>query len=977
MTIGSDGTVYLAGYTQSQDFPYTISGLAQQVLPNGYESGSFDIFATAIDPTLTKLTYSVHLGQGFSISMALGPTGNLYVTGTSVLSILPLENAIVSDVDSGGFFMELNPLGMPLMVSKFGGHAYIDSPSAIAVDTSGNVYLAGSGSPAFGSGLLQTHFDFPDGFQNYSDPILVGAGVGNNNGAPFAKIGTANSPQVSLNNAVGPFLTLRNAGSADLHISAITLGGGLSEQWGNCGGTIPAGTSCILTVSGSGGLTATGTVTISSDAEPSVQTFPVTLLPGILPRQPIGNQLWSLDINSYFPPQFQGTTTAAIPLTVWNVGTANATLNSITATGDLSETDNCGTQTPGGAVLAPGANCVVQVSMTANGQSGGLGFVYDTTGSEGYTFYVIDTSPTQLLLSSTSINFGTQMTGGVAIPRVVTVTNAGNTFFPAPAASIQGDTEFILQGNTCTSALAPHQSCELAVQFDPTANGTPTASLDVSGLEVALSGTGEITSAVTVSPLGLDFIMVVYPESAVQPLTLTNTTGSAIGITGISFSLPDYSETDNCNGQVPANGSCTLQVKITPQQLGVRNGTVIINFSNGAVTQVVSIAGSVILPLTVTPSSLDFGSTTAVGSTSTLQGVGLANGTSGVNQPFTTTIVGDFVVTPNGCTTFVPPFTSCGFGVAFQPKTAGFQQGSLTFNLPGIPFPLVVTLTGSTPKFPTTTALMSSLNPSSSGDSVTIIATVTSTAAGTPTGTATFFDGATQLAPPFVLNAQSSASYISSSLSVGSHAVTAQYSGDTNFTASISPVLTQQVSGPSFSVTANPTTVNVSAPGQSGTTTLMITAQNGFSSNGAVTITPTCMGLPSESSCSSGASVTIPVNGTVTAPLVFPTTAPSALAPGSRHVPAGLDNWMPLNIVTLACVFWVSMLLLATRRKPRLHGAIFLLIACGFVVAAAACGGGGPPPIANPGTPVGLSNVTVSVTINGVTENLPITLNVQ
>ena len=199
MKIGSDGTVYLVGYTQSQDFPYALNSPLHQVLPSGY-GGQAEMFATAIDPTLTKLTYSDYLGEGFPICLALSPMGHLYITGTSVLTILPLKNAIVSDVSTGGFFMELDQTGMPVTVSQYGGHWFPEAPSGLAVDTSGNVYLAGVGTSNFGGVQAQPYFGFPDP----QDPILVGSGIGSNTGAPFAKIGTENVPQISLNRS-GPF----------------------------------------------------------------------------------------------------------------------------------------------------------------------------------------------------------------------------------------------------------------------------------------------------------------------------------------------------------------------------------------------------------------------------------------------------------------------------------------------------------------------------------------------------------------------------------------------------------------------------------------------------------------------------------------------------------------------------------------------------------------------------------------------------
>ncbi len=88
----------------------------------------------------------------------------------------------------------------------------------------------------------------------------------------------------------------------------------------------------------------------------------------------------------------------------------------------------------------------------------------------------------------------------------------------------------------------------------------------------------------------------------------------------------------------------------------------------------------------------------------------------------------------------------------------------------------------------TTTALASSLNPSTAGQSVTFTATVTS---GTPTGTVTFTVDGTAQAPVTLSAGQ--AVFSTSGLSVGSHTLTAAYSGDQFNTASTSGALTQTV----------------------------------------------------------------------------------------------------------------------------------------------------------------------------------------
>ena len=189
-------------------------------------------------------------------------------------------------------------------------------------------------------------------------------------------------------------------------------------------------------------------------------------------------------------------------------------------------------------------------------------------------------------------------------------------------------------------------------------------------------------------------------------------------------------------------------------------------------------------------------------------------------------------------------------------------------------------------------------------------------------------------------------------------------------------------SGPNFTISANPTTVNILAPGQSGTTTLTFTAQNGFSSNGPVTINPACAGLPLETSCSSGASATIPVNGTATAMVTFTTTAASSFVPDWRGRMDIFGKWTMLEVVTLASFCWFSIFALCSaRRQRRWVAGAMVVVACVLVAAIAGCGGGGGSNGGggggNPGTPAGTTLPAVSVTIGGVTQSVNITLTVQ
>jgi Ca2+-binding RTX toxin-like protein len=103
------------------------------------------------------------------------------------------------------------------------------------------------------------------------------------------------------------------------------------------------------------------------------------------------------------------------------------------------------------------------------------------------------------------------------------------------------------------------------------------------------------------------------------------------------------------------------------------------------------------------------------------------------------------------------------------------------------------TLTVTPASTSTTIGLTTSITPSVYGQAVTFTATVSpaTAGAGTPTGCVTFLDGTTTLAT--VSLSGGAAMYTTDALVLGSHTITAVYSGDGNFTASTSAALTQTV----------------------------------------------------------------------------------------------------------------------------------------------------------------------------------------
>lgn len=135
----------------------------------------------------------------------------------------------------------------------------------------------------------------------------------------------------------------------------------------------------------------------------------------------------------------------------------------------------------------------------------------------------------------------------------------------------------------------------------------------------------------------------------------------------------------------------------------------------------------------------------------------------------------------------------------------------------------------------TSTAVTSSVNPSTFGQQVQFTATITWSSTGAPSGNVTFKDGGTTLGTPASVSG-GVASILVSSLSVGSHSITATYNGDTNFSGSTSSAVSQTVNKATTSTaltsSPNPSTVN-----QTVTFTATVTGANGGTPTGTATFT--------------------------------------------------------------------------------------------------------------------------------------------
>jgi cell division protein FtsI/penicillin-binding protein 2 len=142
------GEVYVAGVTQSKNFPKT-SGGAQEY----HRGGFFDAFVARLNSDLTQILQSTYLGGGeedVANALAIHPTtGEIYVAGVTTSARLPgSDNGAQRSISSfripDAFVARLNKDLTQILQSTFLGGSDIDWATAIAIHpTTGEVYVAG------------------------------------------------------------------------------------------------------------------------------------------------------------------------------------------------------------------------------------------------------------------------------------------------------------------------------------------------------------------------------------------------------------------------------------------------------------------------------------------------------------------------------------------------------------------------------------------------------------------------------------------------------------------------------------------------------------------------------------------------------------------------------------------------------------------------------------------------------------------
>ena len=325
--------------------------------------------------------------------------------------------------------------------------------------------------------------------------------------------------------------------------------------------------------------------------------------------------------------------------------------------------------------------------------------------------------------------------------------------------------------------------------------------------------------------------------------------------------------------------------------------------------------------------------------------------------------------TPTVCTSpsSLAAGASCLLPVTYTPTVTGPTTATLSIPTNDSLSPQIINLEGLLT--PTSVDLVGSATTSYPGGVITLTATVEALG-GSPTGTVSIYAGSITTGTPLqTATLPASATLTLSGLSPGTHTYTAVYTGDTNFAASTSALLT--INADNFTLSATPTTLSV-APGAETPVTLTVVGSGPSAQTLSLSCTaPGILGCAffapnatySTSLISFAAGATTVLTLQVAA---VPTTSMRSVADPSKAFAATL---LPLGALLAFG--------LGARRRSKVRLPAFLLWV-GSLGMLSGC-----TELSNIGTPLGAStqsvivNVSSSGTSTTYTQSVTLTVNVQ
>ncbi len=687
------------------------------------------------------------------------------------------------------------------------------------------VNISGYGSVASSAHLIFTPSigGLVNGVYQFADTI-VGQST-----APLANLSTLQNLMLSGNGSA----TITKISLSD---SDFTLDQTDTSSTNGCPGTIPitltAGNTCTVYVFFTPQATGvrTGSLMIQAhDATGTTSTFTANFMGNGVHEPAVALSPSTLD----FGKLAVGQTSSPLKSTLTNTGGAPLAINIAPLASPFSQTNNCP------ASLAGGAACTFTVQFTpatAGPASALLAFSTNAAGG-GSAIGLSGSGGTGALLAAqpSALSFIGQEIGTAGTAQPVTLQNVGST--AATISAVHTTTNFT-QANNCPASLAPQASCVINVTFAPTTDNFPdftvngTVLIDNSSpdspLAIHLTGTSlASTAAATTTTL----VSSANPSTVGQPVTFTATVSSTTAGSPAGY-VTIY---DGSTQLVRQFISATAAV-LSYQSSNLAPGPHVIYATFNGDQTFDSSTSNFITQIENTPGKI--ASTTTVKS--------LANpANAGQSVTFTAAVTPGTGGTgvPVGAVTFTDGGTTLGSGTLDGAGNATLTLSTLASgnhnifasyagdtNYNGSASSELSQVINALAKTNTTTALSSSANPSTSGQSVMFTASVTP-ASGTaaPSGTISFTDGGTALGSPVSLDGTGKARFATSTLSVATHTILASYSGDTNFNSSVSNTVSQVVNAATKmnTMTALGSSLNPSGISQSVTFTATVTPASG------------------------------------------------------------------------------------------------------------------------------------------------------
>lgn len=170
--VDATGAAYVVGGTNSADFPTTPDAYDTTLSDTGQVYVPSDVFVTKIAPDGTSITYSTYMGGSDgdgATSVALGPSGDIHLSGRTNSIDLPVLNAFQpycnfpGDDETGcastgdGFVATFSSVG-DLRFSSFIGGNGPDAAEALTSDGTNKIFATGD--------TFSTNFPVVGGFQS-------------------------------------------------------------------------------------------------------------------------------------------------------------------------------------------------------------------------------------------------------------------------------------------------------------------------------------------------------------------------------------------------------------------------------------------------------------------------------------------------------------------------------------------------------------------------------------------------------------------------------------------------------------------------------------------------------------------------------------------------------------------------------------------------------------------------------------------